>query len=137
MNGIPDVESQIFTEATAAVRAVVPEVSTIGSPEDIPEDLPCVSVYEDQNVPDENAWETRNSEVRAFLEYQVDIYTNAVNGKKAQSKVLQNAISGYFYSIGFTRTVSGPIPNFVDPSIYRHTMRFRASMNANKETTRR
>lgn len=137
MNGIPDIESQVFTECSEAVEAVDPDVDTIGSAEDIPERMPCVSIYEYSNQNDERAWETRNSEVRSTLIYQVDIYTNDVNGKKARSKKLRDAVAQYFYSIGFSRILSAPIPNFGRPDVYRYTMRFEASMNAVKETTRR
>lgn len=137
MNGIPDIESQVFTEVTEALEAADPAVYTIGAPEDVPERLPCVCIYEASNTPHENSRETENSEVLSDLEYQVDVYTNDVNGKVARAKVLRNTVAEYFKSIGFTRSLATPLPNYSDPSIYRYTMRFYASMNAKKQTYRR
>lgn len=137
MNGIPNVENEIFSICTDMLQEFDPEVETISSQEDIPEHLPCVSIYELSNLPHETSRETQNPETHSVIEYQVDIYTNDVNGKKARANGYRDRIAYFFQRMGFARTVCNPIPNYTNPAVYRTTMRFSAIIDKNKETNNR
>lgn len=133
---VRDIESQVFTGATEALKLVDPDVVTLSTPDDIPESLPCVVIDEMSNVVDDSYTETQRLEVRVNLVYQVDIYTNDVNGKKARAKRLRKAISEYFDSIGFYRTFSERILNFTNPDIFRYSLRFSASFDGDTTSRR-
>lgn len=137
MNGIPNVENEIFSTCTDMLKAFDTEVETISSPEDIPERLPCVSLYERSNLPHERSRETRNPETHSVLEYQVDIYTNDVNGKKQRANRYRDLIAEFFQRRGFARIMCYPVPNYTNPAVYRLTMRFSAIIDKNKETNNR
>lgn len=137
MNGIPDVENEIFSTCTDYLLEFDPAVMTISSQEHIPESLPCVSIYEISNLPHQRSWDSCNSENYSVLEYQVDIYTNDVNGKKKRAEGLRDVVAAYFKSIGFDRISCGPIPNYTNPAVYRITMRFSAIINKDKKTYNR
>lgn len=137
MTDIPNVENEIFSTCTDMLKAFDPEVETISSQEHIPESLPCVSIYENSNLPYEPSRDSCSSEKNSIIEYQVDIYTNDVNGKKERAQGYRDAIAVFFKRMGFARTLCGPIPNYTNPAVYRITMRFSAIINKNKETNNR
>lgn len=137
MNGIPNVENEIFSTCTDTLQEFDPDIETISSPEDIPEKIPCVSIYEINNIPYERGRVTENPETHSYLEYQIDIYTNDVNGKKARAQGYRDVISIFFQDMGFVRTVCTPIPNYTNPAVYRITMRFSAIMDKTKTTHNR
>lgn len=137
MNGIPNVENEIFNACTDTLQAFDPEVDTISSQEDIPERIPCVSIFEVSNLPHERSRVTRHPETHSFIDYQVDIYTNDVNGKKARAQGYRDVIAEFFNRHGFARTVCSPVPNYANPAVYRITMRFSAIINDKKETNNR
>lgn len=137
MNGIPAVENEIFSNCTDLLQAFDPEVATISSPEDIPEKIPCVSIYEMSNLPDTRSWTWCDLETHSIIDYQVDIYTNDVNGKKARANHYRDVIATFFQRMGFARTMCSPVPNYTNPAVYRITMRFRAIIDKNKETNNR
>ena len=64
--------------------------------------------------------------------FQVDIYSN--EPKEADRIVLaeniRNEISDFMLDIGFIRTLCEPIPNVMDMSIYRISMRFEGIIGA-------
>lgn len=137
MNMIPDIESEVFTGVLNTVLAFDQEVMCGGVQDHFPESLPFVSVYESSNIVDENYTTGCNIENRALIQYQVDVYTNDVNGKAFRAKKLAGVVAGYFNSIGFYRTFAGPVPNFPNPDVYRYTMRFDATVDRRVETARR
>lgn len=58
--------------------------------------------------------------------YEVEIYSNKTEGKKAECKTLAAAVDAILATKGFTRIMLEPLPNLADDSIYRMTGRYRA-----------
>ena len=66
-----------------------------------------------------------NIENAADVMYQVDIYSNLIDGKKVQAKAILALIDNQMSGYRFQRTYSNPVPNFNDARVYRITARYR------------
>ena len=58
--------------------------------------------------------------------FQIDIYTNNKNeiDRLELAESIEETVSDFMIGLGFSRTMSKPIPNVSDMSIYRISMRF-------------
>ena len=88
--------------------------------------FPCVYIHEADNF---NAdFNGSNVEVVTGVMYEVEVFTNKVNGKKSQAKGIMSVVDGVLTPLGFTRTFMQQIPNMNDASIYRLTARYTAAV---------
>lgn len=91
-----------------------------------PPSFPCVYIYEADNFNDD--FNGSNVETVTGVMYEVEVYTNKVNGKKSQAKGIMSVIDGVLTPLGFTRTLMQVIPNMNDSTIYRLTARYTAAV---------
>lgn len=132
MNGLPDVENQIFTGCKSAILATTPTATCRGVEEDRPASFPCAFILEKSNT---NYLRTATAESRenhARLMYECNFYDNSTTNKKANVKKMVKAASEYFASIGFNRTFCQPVTNVADANVYRMTARYEAVIDVNK-----
>lgn len=138
MDNVPNFEYEIFDGLYKRLAAYDPACRVLSSPEDIPENLPCVICYESSNIVNENGVDSCEIENWIMLQYTVDIYTNDVNGKADRAKLLAREVAAQFNSVyGLYRIRGGPVHNYGNPAIYRYTMTFEGTINKNGVTLRR
>ena len=121
-----DVESQVFTKCANAFRSAYPNGFISEEYVARPPCFPAVSIVEMDNTVYQRGMDSGGIENFATVMYQVDVYSNYANGKKAQAKAIVALIDEQFKQMGFTRTFLNNVQNMSDATIYRMTGRYRA-----------
>ena len=120
-----DVENVIFTRLAAAIRSAFSGISVYGEYIETPASFPCATVVEADNRVLESTRDLSGVEHYAKVMYEINVYTNDANGKKAKAKEISNVIDNVMAGLLFTRTFRGQTPN-IDRTIYRITLRYEA-----------
>lgn len=131
-----DIESQIFTRVSQAVREKYPNSFVTGEYVKSPSEFPAISLVEMDNLPYEKTM-TVNPENHVTVTYEVNVYSNLVRGKKSECKSICAIIDNEMAAMGFVRTSLSPVPNMDDATIYRMTGRYRAVVSRNQTIYRR
>lgn len=132
-----DVENEIFTIISTAVRAKYPKIYMTGEYLKSPPSFPCVSLIETDNQIYRNTRDSGNIENHVQVLYEVNVYSNKTSGKKSECKAIIALIDSEMESLGFTRTLMNPVQNEADATIYRMVARYRAIISKNKTIYRR
>ena len=132
-----DVESEVFDTVATAVRAKHADVYMVGEYVKTPPKFPCVSLVEMDNRSYQQTEDSGSSENHASLMYEVNIYSNKSVGKKTECRAIATLIDEQMLALGFARTMSQPIPNLDDATIYRMVGRYSAVISKNKSIHRR
>lgn len=131
-----DIESQVFTRVFEAVRNGFPAAFVTSEYVKSPSEFPAVSLVEMDNLPYERTM-TVNPENHVTVTYELNVYSNLINGKKSECKSICAIIDREMAAMGFIRTSLTPVPNMNDSTIYRMTGRYRAVVSANHTIYRR
>ena len=132
-----DIESEIFSKVSTAVRAAYPNIYMVGEYVNAPSKFPCVSLVEMDNQSYQRTEDSGSVENHASLMYEVNIYSNKTVGKKSECKAIAALIDERMLALGFARTMLQPIPNLDDATIYRMVDRYSAVISKNKVFYRR
>ena len=125
-----DLESDIFSYVANALREEFPGVFVSGEYVETPARFPAVTIVEaDNRVLRRMRTEEIENAVSSLFE--VNIYSNRASGKKAEAKLIANAVDEKMASIGYTRTFREQIPNLKDATIYRIVCRYEAVIDRN------
>lgn len=120
-----DIENIVFTALSDAIHTIYPTATVYGEYVEAPAAFPCVTIVEADNAVYERTRDLDGIEHYARVMYEVNVYTNDVNGKKSKAKQISNLIDAKMSEMLFTRTFRGQTPN-IDRSIYRITLRYSA-----------
>ena len=118
-----DIESVVFAKVAEKLRAEYDGIFVAGEEINAPPMFPAVGFVEKSNTPCEKMQTAYNRENATELMYEVDVYSNLVNGKKQQAKQIAKTIDEVMSSMGFMRRYGAPVPN-IDTTIYRYKLRF-------------
>lgn len=125
-----DIENDVFNLVAQAVRLRFPTVSVSGEYNDSPASFPAVTVVEaDNNIVD--SMRTVNIENAVSVMYEVNVFSNAVSGRKSEAKAISNLIDDLLTSRGFTRMIRTQAPNLANAKVYRIVSRYRAYVGPN------
>lgn len=119
-----DCEFELFTEVATALRASFPGIYVTGDYVRAPARFPCVSIEERDNVVWRNSRNNETYENHVAVMYEINVYSNNQNGKKAEAKAIVDVADGIMRKLGFTRTMLSPTPNLADATIFRYTARY-------------
>lgn len=122
------IENDVFTAVKTALTTGygANNIFVTGEYTPTPPSFPCVFLYEADNF---NAgFDGCNHEIVTGVMYEVEVYTNLQNGKKAQAKAIMKEVDDVLTPLGFTRTFMQPIANMSDASIFRLTARYTAAV---------
>ena len=132
-----DIESEIFSIVSKAVRAKYPKIYMTGEYIKVPPSFPCVSLIEADNQVYRNTRTTDSNENHVQVMYEVDVYSNKKTGRKSECKTILALIDNLMINLGFTRSLLTPIPNEEDATVYRMVARYRAIVSKDKVIYRR
>ena len=132
-----DMEAEIFNEVSGKIREKYPDIFMTGEYVKTPPSFPCVSLVEVDNSTFQNSQTTESEENHAVVMYELNVYSNHTNGKKAESKEIANFIDEILMGLNFTRTMLEPVPNQDNATIYRMLGRYRAVIGKNNTIFRR
>lgn len=99
--------------------------------------FPCVTVQEIDNSSVVRTIGTRDTENFARLSYQIEVYSNAGEGRRTECRKIMGAISDALIASNFERELMYATPNYADATVYRLTARFRVIADAKNNTYRR
>ena len=122
------IENDVFTKVAVKLRSEIgaDKVFVTGEYTPTPPFFPCVFVSEADNF---NAgFDGCNEEIVTGVMYEIEVYSNKQNGKKAEAKRIMAIADGVMTSLGFTRTMLQQIPNMSDATIFRLTARYTAAV---------
>lgn len=120
-----DIENLVYTRIRNAIKAYNPNISVSGNYNDVPSNIPHVSIEETDNASVASTLSTSDRERAANLTYTVNIYTNTATAK-TDAKAIAAVVNDAFTNIGFVRSMKQEMPN-IDRTIYRLILRFQAT----------
>lgn len=120
-----DIENIIFTQLATALRTAYQGISVYGEYIETPAKFPCVTIVEADNQVYKHTRDLSGVEHYAKVMYEINVYTNKSDTKKADGKAIVNTIDTLMTGLLFTRTFTGQTPN-IDRTIYRFTLRYEA-----------
>lgn len=129
-----DIENEVVSRISAALHK---GTYVTGEYVSAPAVFPHVSVVEMDNYTLKATQTQELTENHAVLTYEINIYSNLKNGKKAQCKALAAAADTAMQKMGFTRISLQPVQNILDGTIYRMTGRYTAAVATDKTIYRR
>lgn len=122
------IENEVYTAVATALRNEfgASNIFITGEYTPTPPKFPCVFLTEADNF---NAgYDGSNHEVVTGVMYEVEVYTNLQDGKKAQAKAIMKKADDVLTGLGFTRTLLQQLPNMNDATIFRLTARYTAAV---------
>lgn len=136
-----DIENLVCDRVFRAVNAVVANAVCYSEYVEVPASFPCVTCYEADNRTYRLSNDNQLSDHQVHVMYEVNVYSDKSNGKKAEAKRIADIVDSTMLSMKFTRIMRSQIPN-QDRTIYRVTMRYEAVVgepivDANGTTTLR
>lgn len=125
-----DIENDVFDKVSSYLLANYPDIeeeAITGEYVDIPASLPAVTIVEASNYVFERM-RTVEIENAVRVMYEVNVYSNKVEGKKEEAKAIAAIIDEAFRQSGFTRTMRNQVANLNDSTIHRIVARYEATV---------
>ena len=119
-----DYENEIFSAVASAVREKFPGAYVVGTELiSTPPNFPAVAIVQSNNSArtEYSTFESLENVVRE--DYKVEVYSNLITGKEAQTKAMTTVISDVFAEFGYGRTFCEVVANG-DSTINRRISRF-------------
>lgn len=119
-----DAENEIFTAIATALREAFPGIMVSGEYQRTVSTFPFVSIEEKNNSVWRNSRTQSNYENHVAVMYEINVYSNKLNGKKQECKAVMTCADEAMLRLGFSRTMLSAVPNLADATIYRMTARY-------------
>lgn len=130
-------ENEVFQIVASAVREQVDPIYIAGEYVSAPPKFPAVFIVEVDNTVNPLTSDSGSVEKSVNVMYEVDVYSNKVQGRKAECKAIIALVDEQFRRLGFTRAFLNPVQNLNDATVYRMTARYRATIGADNYVYRR
>lgn len=131
-----DIEHEVYQRIVNKLTSAFPKIYTYGEGMPLKAKFPCVIIEEADNYAYDKTQDSASLENHAVVMYEVNIYSNKVNGKKDECKKIQKIIDCQFEQMGFTR-ISKTSMSINNATVYRIISRYQAVVSKNKEIFRR
>lgn len=131
------IENAVITAIYDALNPEYPGIMVYGDATAVAETFPCVSAYEADNSTAADTLDSSGREKFSDAMYQIDVYSNLDQGRKAQCRKILEIIDQKLTRFGLVRTTTLPTPNLNDNNIYRLTARYTARIGDNNTVYRR
>lgn len=120
-----DVSNEIFTALANAVRAEHNPVTVIGENVRVPNQFPCVTIDETNNVSSRR--DTSDTEPFAEVTYRVQVFCTG-EGKRSQARKIFKTVSDACWGLNLIRKTYTTMPDVYNSSIYQITATFEAEV---------
>lgn len=127
-----DVESQVFTAVKTAVTATYTGCLCQSTLTLMPASYPAVCVEEVDNYVDVRGSDSGNTERRAQVVYEVNVFSNALTGKKSEAKAILKIIDEKMNDLGFVRRTRRPV-SLDSATAYRLVARYAAVVGSDEK----
>ena len=129
-----DIENELYTKIATALRSQFPNISMFGEDARVPSSFPCVSFVEADNYSHEPSEDSSGNENYVNVMYEVNVYSNNLNGKKTECKTILAIIDNIMMGLGFARTMKNPV-TMDDATIHRIMARYIATVSASNSAS--
>ena len=126
-----DIENQVIDMVIKALREKFKTIYVYGEAVQVPAGYPCVTIVEQNNSVAQKYIDSGGIENAVDVMYEVNVYSNLSKGKKQEAKSIRNIVNDIMERVGFVRTISQPVINLNDISIYRILTRYEARIDSN------
>lgn len=129
-----DFSDQVYSRLTKELRAKHGDnFYTSQMEETSPPKIPAATIVQQDNSAYQKTMDFDCHENHVKVMFQIDIYTNNKNkiDRRKLAESIEETVSDFMIGLGFSRTMSKPIPNVSDMSIYRISMRFEGVIDKN------
>lgn len=127
-----DVESQVFTAVQTAVQTAFPGCLCQSTLTLMPAQFPAVCIEEVDNYVDGRYSDSENTEKIASVVYEVNIFSNDPNGRKANAKAILAVIDTKMNDLGFVRRTRRPV-SLDSATAYRLVARYAAQVGSDNQ----
>lgn len=118
-----DCENEVYTRIAQVLREKFPGINIAGEYVKATSGFPHVSITQsDNSVVSERM--TGSAEMAQVM-FEINVYSNKTEGKKAECKSIMKIIDDVMFSMNFKRMAMTPVPNLEDATIYRIVARYR------------
>ena len=101
-----DIESDVIESVAASVEAVYPDMLIIPETVYSPPQFPCVCIEETDSYVYTRTSDSATVENNDVVVFEVNVYSNKVNGKRTQAKEILAVVDEAFIDLGFVRTMT-------------------------------
>ena len=120
-----DIESEVYARITTALRSSYNPIYITNEETRTPSKFPFTSIVEIDNYVYKRTMDSGNNENHAQVVYEVTVASNKTTGRKAECKAILSDIDKIFTGIGFTRSMTNPVP-MEDATIFKLVARYSA-----------
>lgn len=125
MTFLVDVESEIYTIISSALKSEFPKIFTSGEYIDTPAKFPAAILYQsDSSVYQKMS--TTNIDNADTVTFDAYVYSNKDGYKKSEAKKIMSVIDQEMNRLKFTRIFCTPMANIADSTIYQLSARYQA-----------
>ena len=117
-----DCENEVFDRVKRRLEAEYPTAKCYSEYVRTPSSFPHVYLQMADNPI--NAERTVGNTEYALPMFQIEIYSNLVNGRKSECKNIAKIIDDEMYSMNFERTSATQVPNLDNATVYRYVLRY-------------
>ena len=125
-----DYYNSIYTHIATAVKTAHPSVKMTGEYTRSPAQLPCVTCEESGNLDIQELLDSSRAEKFARLQYRVQVFSNSMNGKKAEAREIFATVDKAIKELGFHRVTYTTTPDLYESTMYCITATYEAVIGA-------
>lgn len=130
------IENELYTELRELMKISNPECHLTSETLVSTKKLPLIEFHEMDNYTAIHLLDTSNKEKFSEVLFEVNVYSNKLNGKKTECKNLLKIVDSFMIARNFIRTFKRELPT-LDTNIYRITAHYRAIVDHNNKLYRR
>ena len=119
-----DIENDVFDYVSKALRVAYSGITVVGEFVDTPASFPTVTLVEADNRIVSHWRSCDRLENAVDVMYELNVYSNAPKGKKAQARAITSTADTLMAELGFERDFREQVANLRDSTIYRIVCRY-------------
>ena len=113
-----DINNEVFTAVAVPVREAHPGTVVTGEYTRQPSKFPAMTLDETQNVVVGSLEDSSEEEKFSGLTYRLQVFSNKVNGKKAEARAIFATADSEMRRLGFRRVTYTTVPEIYDSTVY-------------------
>lgn len=128
-----DIENRVYSTISALAKAQFPTLTTASWPDSTITDFPYALIIMTDSPDIKQTLTSTHENEATHVTFEVNVYSNATSGRKAEAKSIAQFIAAKFKFFGFTQTAGGQPLDLTDTNnqmIARYYSRFEAAIDA-------
>lgn len=118
-----EIKNAIYSEIRTHMATAVPQLNLSSEYVEQVSKLPAMTFSEIDNSVYQRM-SVGNIQNAVLLNYEINVFSNKVGEREEEARQIMYEADSVMLELGFTRTMTSPVPNFADATIYRLTARY-------------